>query len=293
MKLITTILLIISVTPSLLAQEYTETISEEIAFETNEPQNVFYLANINGHVKATAYDGNKILLKAVKAVRANNNKRLDEASSELSIGIIDRVDTILVYIKGPCGKFEQGDYKYSKSKSNWCYNWNECDYKYDFTFDFELQVPRNQRVYLSTVNKGDIVVENLDNVVNAHNVNGGITLNNIGSNATAHTINGDVKVSHSNIPKSGKSNFYTLNGDINAYYPKGLRADMSFKSYNGEFYTNINEIEYKPTVLQQSKSSAKKGVSFKVDSRSMISVRGGGPTLNFETFNGDVFVREQ
>jgi len=292
MKIITTLLLMLLVMYSIQAQQ-TETISKEIAFETNKPGNVFYLANINGHIKAKAYNGDKVLLTAKRTIKAKSNKRLEEAKSDLSIGIIDRLDTILVYIKGPCGRFSNGDYKYGKSKSGWCYSWNDCDYNYDFTYDFELQVPQNMMVYLSTVNKGDILVENLNSTVSAHNVNGAITLKNIGSMAVAHTINGDVTVTHSSLPKAGKSNFYTLNGDINAYYPKGLKADMSFKSYNGDFYTNIDDIDYKPTMVEKSENKDRNGVSFKVDTRSLISVRGGGPMLDFETFNGNVYVREQ
>lgn len=273
--------------------QFEETLKEEIVFEKQDVHNVFYLANINGGIKVEAYNGDKIMLEARKKIDAKTTARLDEARQELSLGIIDRYDTIIVYIKGACEKFGRYNRRYGKENVTWNYNWNDCEEcNYDFSFDFTLKVPQSLNLYLSTINKGDISVAGVAGNLNVHNVNGAIRLDGVAAQVHANTINGDVDINYKQLPEAGsRSFFYTLNGDINANYPKGLKADMSFKSFNGDFYTNIDEIEYKPAMVSNEEERGE-GVSFKLDVRSMISVRGGGVPLDFETFNGDVFVRE-
>jgi len=279
------------------AQQQTTTINKEIVFEQPGANNVLYLANISGHVKAEGYDGDKVILEAKRTIMAKTDARLEKGLKELSIGMIDRVDTILVYIKNPCNRFDNKSPRYQKRKTGWGYNWddceNDCREQYDYTFDFTLKVPRNLNVYLSTVNDGDITIKGVGAKLGAHNINGSIDLQNVSNEVFAYTINGDVDINYDVLPKSGDgdSYFYTLNGDINANYPKGLKAHVSFKSYNGDLFTNIDDIQYMPAVVSEEKTNDN-GVSFKVDTKSLITVRGGGVALDFETFNGDVYVKE-
>lgn len=269
----------------------TEIISKEIAFGNADKDNVFYLANINGGIVAEGYSGDKVMLEATKTIKAKTEARLQKGLEELSIGIIDRLDTVIVYIKGPCAAFGEKQHRHKMKKDNWSYDWDDCDYEYDFEVDFKLKIPKNMRVHLSTINNGNIEVAGLNEAISLNNVNGAISITGARSEVYAYTINGDVTIDYAVLPPSGQSYFYTLNGDIKANYPKGLQADMTFKSFNGDFFTNIDEIEHKPNVVKRS-ADEKTGVSFKVDTRSLITVRGGGTQLDFETFNGDVYVKE-
>lgn len=277
--------------------QYTDEIKKEIVFEQSSKDNVFQLANISGHIKAEGYNGNKVILEAKRTIKAKTAARLEKAKEELTLAILDRYDTIIVYVKGQCHKFERGKSKLKKDKSDWGYNWDGCNdnYKqdYDWSLDFTLKVPYNMHVNLSTVNNGDVVVSGINGKVKANNINGSISIDNVRSAVYAYTINGDVDINYDALPQTngGDSYFYTLNGDINANYPKGLKANVSFKSYNGDLFTNIDDIQYMPAVVSEKKSKDK-GVSFKVDTKSLITVRGGGVALDFETFNGDVYVKE-
>lgn len=293
MKTITTTLLALCMVTLVMGQSYMETEKRELAFESRNVNNVFYLSNINGSIKVEGYDGDKIMLEAAKTVIAKNQERLDRSRTELSLGVIDRVDTIIVYIQGPCGTFTNKDFGYRKNRgSGWGYQWNDCDFDYDFKYDFTLKVPRNLNVYLSTINDGNVEVNGVGGALNVNNINGSITLEQVSGKARVHTINGDVNVRYKELPKEASS-YYTLNGDINAYYPKGLRASMTFKSFNGDFYTNIAQVEQRQALVKKKKTDSDEGLSYKVDSRSAIDVGGGGVALDFETFNGDVFVKEQ
>lgn len=292
LTIILTCTCMVSVLSQAFSQNYKDKINKELTFESPSKDNVFYLANISGHVTVEGYDGDQIILEAERNLYAKTNSRLDRAKEEIGLGVIDRVDTIIVYMKGPCGNFSNQQHWGNREKNkHWNYNWQNCKYDYDFKINFTIKVPRNQNIYLSTVNNGDIKVSNVRGKLDIHNVNGAISLEKVSGETYAHTINGDVDLDYTQAPGQ-ESYYYTLNGDINAYYPKGLRADLTFKTYNGDFYTNIDKVEHQPMRLKQ-KSTKEEGVSFKVDATSVISVGGGGTLLAFETFNGDVYIKEK
>jgi DUF4097 and DUF4098 domain-containing protein YvlB len=149
-------------------------------------------------------------------------------------------------------------------------------------------VPRNLNIYASTVNRGDVNVAGVDGTLELRNINGDISASGIQRTTVVNTINGDVSLEYTRIPESGK--FYSLNGDIVANYPPGFKASVTFKSFNGDFYTNVDDIAQEPVMIKT--NSNKKGISFKAETKSAITFRGGGAPLDFETFNGDVFIKE-
>ena len=128
--------------------------------------------------------------------------------------------------------------------------------------------------------------------MNVNNVNGSIKLENITGATEARTVNGDVDLNYTQNPKDD-SYYYTLNGNINANFIKGLSSNLYFKSFNGEFYTDLADdiIETLPVAVE--KAEAKEGVKYKVGGKAGVKVRSGGPKLDFETFNGNVYVKEQ
>ena len=278
---------------TLNAQQHTETIKRELAFEQFDLSNVFFLANISGSVTAEAHAGTNIILEAKLTVRAKTESRLERAKNELGLGVIDLYDTLIVFIKGPCEQFDRAGRKYKPGTSNrWGYNWTNCDYRYDFRYDFTLKIPQSLNVYLSTINDGDIEINGLKGALELHNVNGSISVKEAVGETYARTINGDVTLDYTSVP-SKQSYFYTLNGDINAYFPGTLKADVTFKSFNGDIYTDYPNIEKKPMLLAKNERVKKEGVSFKVEAKSVISFGGGGVTLGFETFNGDAYIRKK
>jgi DUF4097 and DUF4098 domain-containing protein YvlB len=58
-------------------------------------------------------------------------------------------------------------------------------------------------VMVSTINDGEISVENVKGVVQASNINGGIKLKNLMREAEASTINGDVDIEYAKNPVKG------------------------------------------------------------------------------------------
>ncbi len=81
-----------------------------------------------------------------------------------------------------------------------------------------------------------------------------------------------------------------MNGDINALFVKGLAANVSFKSFNGDLYTNVQNLEGLPAIIE--KKQDKEGMNLKIGGN-RFKVGNGGALLDFETFNGDVIVKEK
>jgi hypothetical protein len=297
MKKFTAFALTLLLVPMVYAQQFSEKITKEYSFEKKTGDNAVMIANMNGHVKVTGYDGDRIMLEVTRTIFAKTEARLEKGKQEVQLGLIDRADTLIFYTEVGCNTFgkkmngrdRNGNYRYS-----WGYNWDcnnnrNCKPEYDYKMDFVLKVPASVHILVSTINDGDITVENMKGSVNANNINGSIRLTNPVREADASTINGDVDIEYTTNPSSD-CRFYTLNGDINASFQKGLAASLSFESFNGEFYTNIDKMMLLPAKVEKSEKG--EGIRYKVHGN-RYQVGTGGAFLDFETFNGNVYLREK
>jgi DUF4097 and DUF4098 domain-containing protein YvlB len=282
---------------TVLAQTHTEKITREFSFEKTSPENALLIANINGDVKVVGYEGTKIQVEVTKTISGKTQTRLEDGKTAIKLGVIDDVDSLVLYVDGTCSSFSKYDGKKFRNGNrwmkNWGYSWNDCgkncDEKFNYTMDFVVKVPAGINLMVSTINDGEISVENVKGVVQANNINGGIKLKNLMREAEASTINGDVDIEYAKNPVKD-CRFYSLNGDINAYFQNGLAANFSFESFNGDFYTDIEPLESLPVQVEQTKNG--KGVKYKVNGN-RYKIRAGGPLLDFETFNGNVYVKER
>jgi DUF4097 and DUF4098 domain-containing protein YvlB len=276
------------------AQRSDEKISKVLSFEKKSGANAVIVANINGNIKVTGYDGDQVILEVEKTVTGKTDERLEKGKLAIQLGIIDRADTLIFYVDGGCNHFEKNE-KDHHNKAGWGYHWNNCQGRnncqeeYDYTMNFTLKIPSPVNILLSTINDGDITVENMKGGVEADNINGGIKLSNLLHEVHASTINGNVDIDYAHNPDKA-CRFYTLNGDINANFQKGLGARVSFESFNGNFYTNVDRLESLPVVVE--KSNKGDGIRYKVNGN-RYQVGSGGVDLDFETFNGDVIMKEK
>jgi DUF4097 and DUF4098 domain-containing protein YvlB len=286
-------LLVAAYTTVTFAQTHTEKIVREITFEKVSEANALMIANINGDVKVQGYDGDKILIEVNKWVAGKTAARLEKGKTELQLGVINRADSIILYVVNGCTSFGKGQRFGDGWNKGWGYNWNcnegHCETDYDYKMDFMVKVPRRISVTANTINEGEIDVQNVSGSIRANNINGGIKLANLEREAVASTINGDVDVEYTSNP-SKDCRFYSLNGDINAFFRKGLAANLSFESFNGEFFTNINGIDQLPAILEKSEKG--EGIHYKVNGN-LYKIGKGGPLLDFETFNGNVYLKEK
>lgn len=298
MKNLLTIVLIMLTCIIMRAQTFSEVIKKEFVFEKKSDANALMLFNINGDVKISGYNGDKIIIEVERKIIGKTPARLEEGKQEIALGFLDKADTLILYTKGLCntfGKYNQVNARRDNKKYNgYGYDWNNCSDKgsdeksYDYEMNFTIKVPNNIHIMASTINNGDILIDNTTKSVVADNINGSISLNNITGSTRVSTINGNVDLHYVSNPPSD-SRYYTLNGDINATFKKGLKADLAFESFNGELFTNIEQLEAIPNNLE--KKVTTKGLKYKVG-KTKYRIGNGGVLLDFETFNGNVYIKE-
>lgn len=272
---------------SVIGQTKEEVIRKEYNFEKPAKTNVFQLANITGSITVETHSNNSIILEATKKISAKTAERVELGMQEVGISLLDRLDTIIVYASSPCHNFRKRD-----SKIGFAYAWDNCELKYDYQFDMKLFVPKGTNLVLSTVNDGDLIVSGVEGNLDAKNVNGNIFLDQVSGAVNAHTINGDVDINYTANPNSD-SKYYTLNGDITANFKTGLAATISFKSFNGDMYTNLNSLKTLPGKLEVDQADGEAGIKYKVSGRQLMQARNGNVLLDFETFNGDAYIKEK
>jgi hypothetical protein len=295
------LLILCAIAPAgLLAQSFSEKINKELQFEKKTPASTLMILNINGFVRVESYAGDKVIVEVNKQIYAKTNERLDHGKSEIQLGVVDRADTIILYVEGVCNNFGKVRNNRRDGRNNryggWGYNWqNNCqncdnDRLYDWDMDFTIKVPNGINVLASTVNNGDVEVKNVNAYSLAENVNGSIRMENIsGAGTYASTINGDVDVDYSKNPNA-ECRYYSLNGDVNVLFQKGLAANVGFESFNGDLYTNFNNLESLPSVMERADKG--RGVSYKLGA-SRFKIGSGGVFLDFETFNGNAYIKEK
>lgn len=295
MKLKLWLFFVIGAPFQLTAQTHTEKIVKEFTFEKKGDHNALMIANINGSIKVQSSDGDKIQVEITKSIDAKTEGRLETGKADIQLGIVDLADTIILYVSSPCNHFERSNprSRHSHMGTKWGYSWQDhgrsCHETYNYSMDFLVKIPAAVNVLVSTINDGDVLVENVTGVVKAHNINGSIRLLDLMREAEAHTINGDVDIEYSQNPQRD-CRFYTLNGDINALFQKGLAASMGFQSFNGSLYTNIDGLEHLPAQVE--KKQKENGIKYKVNDN-RFKIGSGGAYLDFETFNGNVYVKEK
>ncbi|MEM9920523.1 MAG: hypothetical protein AAF990_20665 [Bacteroidota bacterium] len=255
----------------------------------NPQDKVLVIANVNGHVDVEGYEGSSIQMDIEKRFQAKSEKKLKAAMKRIQLNFREEGDTIIAYFEIKCNS-EKGDWsgkgiwKYYSGTSN-----SYCQHDDDYQFNFKVKVPKEITLWLATINNGNVKVKNTQGEINVENINGSIRLDDIAGKTRASTINGSLDVRYTNTPRAD-SRYYALNGDINAYYPKGLSAVLAFKSFNGELFTNVEDIEQLPKQLK--KLDNNNGTTYKIERDALLNIRNGQTLLDFETFNGDVYLRE-
>jgi hypothetical protein len=264
------------------AQEpkFTETIKKEFVVS---PNSVLAVYNIDGFIKVEGYDGNKVLVEVDKTISGKTNEILEEGKRELKLEFEQRADSVIVYIIEP---WDSRPTKNRVRKNN-----DNRNIKYHHNLNFTIKVPKSMNLDISTINNGDIVVADVSGFMRVNNINSKITVKNAQKANEIRTINGDVNINYTVLPPDS-AKYYTLNGNLTVIFPNNLSADCSFKSFNGDFYTDFEDVEKLPTRVTKTINETDKGTTHKLSKGSMIRIGSGGRNLKFETFNGNIYIKK-
>ncbi len=158
---------------------------------------------------------------------------------------------------------------------------------------FEIEAPARTNLKLSTVNGGEILVENIDGELTVSNTNGGITLNNVAGTVNAGTTNGSVRATLTRVTAEQQMAFTSLNGAVDVTLPPTTKANLRMRSDNGDVYSDfdVQLAASAPPVVQESRGSNGR---YRISrNRSIVgAINGGGPEFELRTFNSNVYVRK-
>lgn len=222
---------------------------------------------ISGSIKVTGYSGKEVVI---------NTRAKEQKVSKSKKNGLTKISSTSIDLSAE----EQSNYVRVSSNS------------YNRTINLEIQVPQNFSLKLSTINNGDIEVENVNGEIEANNTNGGISLINIGGSVLANTTNGEVKVVFSKVEANASMAFSTFNDNVDVTFPSNVKADIKAKTERGDVYTDFDmKIDKRePDVQRDSRSGSYK---VKIEQWVYGKINGGGPEMMFKTFNGDIIIRSK
>ena len=271
-----------------LAQTKSETITKSIEVKNRDTSFWFCVCNINGSVDVEAYEGNSIEVTIEKKVSARSQADVDLGMEELQLDIAESREFLRFSMISPNQQMIEKD---DPLECGWNWNRDEQRRNYWYTIDYKVKVPKGISVKLSTVNKGDVFAKGVSGNIYAANVNGNVTLSEIDGDTKATTVNGKLEVSYVRMPVEFGT-FNTVNGDIEVYVPTNGNGVFNFNTQWGKIYSDLDFSS--KLVPQVKKTAAGEETKYKVsNSNSYHFGKSGGPSFEFETLNGNVYLRKQ
>lgn len=273
---------------SMLAIESSDKINKSYIISEVDNYSEIYVNNLQGSVTVETYSGNKVIIEAIKTITSKNKKDLEKGRSQINLNVYEYDKGLFIYLDHPCADFDVDEMEL-------CYNcddhrnfWNK-DYK--FNMDIVVKIPKGvDFVDASTVNNGEILIQDLNCDLDVSNVNGSLEVKNHKGNIDATTVNGDVVVNFSSNPTS-YANFSTINGTIEVECLKKLSAEVSYKTMHGDFYTNYDDIKFLANKLVKSESKHHKSTKYKMGSSKSLKIGDGEAEFSFKTLNGNMYLK--
>lgn len=262
------------------AQEHKEHISKTFTAKNGQTLAIY---NVFGFIKVEGYNGDKVQFEVDKTISAKTNDDLETGKKEFKMEFEQVGDTIWAYIVAPYDSRPRQRYN----------DWDErrrIEYRYEL--DFTVKVPHDMDLAINTVNNGDISVKDVNGKLKVRNVNGAISVVNAKGISDLRTVNGDVTVNYTSNP-SGASYYNTINGAIRATYKPDLAADLEFKSMNGSYYTDFDNVEALNNAVVKNTEDRGNGTVYKLNKNTAIRIGKGGNTFKFETLNGNIYIKKQ
>jgi hypothetical protein len=230
----------------------------------------------------TGDGGSDVRLEAVTRVQADDDGALRDGLQQVKLEVQESGDTVGVTVRDD-GRNTCGDQRPDRDPAWWDRR------RYSSSTDLTLQVPRNVRVRLCTVNGGTVTVSGITGDFDVSNVNGGVKLADMAGSGRVNTVNGRIDADFAASPRN-ESQFKTVNGTISATFPRDLAADLHLKTFNGGLFTDFDTTAL-PVAAERVERSERPRYVYRRRGFTNVRVGAGGPVLTFDTLNGDVRIQ--
>jgi Putative adhesin len=168
--------------------------------------------------------------------------------------------------------------------------------------NIEIKVPKQTTLDLKTMN-GSISVEGISGEMTIDAMNGHISVQDASGPVVAHSMNGRIVASVTQVSAAKASSFSSMNGSIEVTLPADLKARLKMKTDRGEIYTDFDVKVESATGSTASTTIAPDGGGKnglpgvpplpRLDRTLYGTINGGGPEMQFITYNGRIVIRKK
>lgn len=157
-------------------------------------------------------------------------------------------------------------------------------------YQFEILVPPDTQLDVSTVTDGRIDVSGIHGSVRAGNVNGPVAVSGLRDCTQIESVNGGVDLMFAQAPSQNCS-IETINGDIVLILPAGVDMDAGLRMFNGRI---TSDFDLEPLALPAKVEQTKRDASsvYRIEQAAGVRFGSGGPMFDIASLNGDVQFRK-
>jgi len=159
-----------------------------------------------------------------------------------------------------------------------------------------IKVPKQTTLDLKTMN-GSISVEGISGEMTIDAMNGHIDVQDASGPVVAHSMNGRIVASLTQVSAAKASSFSSMNGSIEVTLPADLKARLKMKTDRGEIYTDFDvKVESATGSTTIARDGGRKtGLPSlpRLDRTLYGTINGGGPEMQFITYNGRIVIRKK
>lgn len=159
------------------------------------------------------------------------------------------------------------------------------------SYQFDVSVPVDAYVEVSTVTDGIVDVADVNGMVSAKNVNGPVAVSNLHNCLTVKSINGALNLDFSRAP-STDCNVSTINGDITMVMPAGTGLDAATNIGHGSIRS---EFDLTPLSLAANVEQVERNGRhiYRIKQPAGVQIGKGGPMFTVSSFNGDLLIKKK
>ena len=168
--------------------------------------------------------------------------------------------------------------------------------------NIEIKVPKQTTLELKTMN-GSISVESISGEMTIDALNGHINVQDASGPVVAHSMNGRIVASLTQVSAAKSSSFSSMNGSIEVTLPADLKARLKMKTDRGEIYTDFDvKVDSATGSTSFAQDNGRKtglpslpslpGLPH-MDRTLYGTINGGGPEMQFITYNGRIVIRKK
>jgi len=161
--------------------------------------------------------------------------------------------------------------------------------------DLVIQVPVQTSVSVNARVGDSVTIENITGEIEANNMNGQVTITNVSGSVMAHSMNGKIVANINSVTPDKAMSFSTMNGEIDVTLPASIKANVKLKTDHGDIFTDFDIKLDSKAAPPQVEDNRKRGGRYRIqfDRGTSGTINGGGPEIQFTTFNGSILIHKK